>query len=180
MERSDTIYLIVGIIVIGAIIAFVIFSQSANPTGAFLLDTQEYAQTDSLSPAGGTPLFIDTNCSLIGSCPNIVYGGENISRLNNDAGYITGYIDTNCAVSHSCPNVLYTGDITTIHDSNYATDFIAFDFNMVHQYRKYAVDLNTSENVSADKNVNAGSYVNIGTNGYIFDDGNALIIGRRN
>lgn len=64
-------------------------------------------------------------------------------------------------------------------DTNWETSWTTFDANMVGQYRRYSVDLNTSENINADKNINAGSYVNIGANGYIFDDGTQLIIGRR-
>ena len=92
---------------------------------------------------------------------------SDINALINPRGYLTSYTDT-----------------------NWQTNFTAFDTNMKNQFRAYSVDLNTSTNVNgsivhassnvvADVNVNVGSYINIGANGYIYDDGNTIIIGRR-
>jgi hypothetical protein len=75
-------------------------------------------------------------------------------------------------------SILSWSTVSTV-DTNWQTSWPTFDANMVAQYRKYSVDLNTSQNINSDKNINATSYINIGTKGYIYDDGNSLIIGRR-
>jgi hypothetical protein len=46
-------------------------------------------------------------------------------------------------------------------DTNWQTSFTAFDSNMIGQYRKYTVDINTTENVNADKNMNVAGHLNV-------------------
>ena len=55
-------------------------------------------------------------------------------RNTNPSNYLTNYTDTNCAVTHSCPNVLYVGDVTGGNDTNWQTNFTAFDSNIKVQY----------------------------------------------
>lgn len=62
--------------------------------------------------------------------------------------------------------------ITSYIDTNWKTSWTVFDANLAATYRLYSVDLNTSSRIQADKNVL------IGPKGYIYDDGNSIIIGR--
>jgi hypothetical protein len=49
-----------------------------------------------------------------------------------------------------------------VDDTNWQTNFTAFDNNLKGQYRKFTKDINTTENVNADKNMNA-AYLNVET-----------------
>ena len=110
-----------------------------------------------------TSAYIDSNFETAGYGDlnmdlNYLQIGDNISDLVNDSGFITSYVDT-----------------------NFETSFSAFDSNMSGTYREYSVDLNTTANVNADNisadNVYADSNVYIGTKGYMYQDGNSIIIG---
>lgn len=62
--------------------------------------------------------YVDTNCSVLGSCSNVVYDGDNVSRLFNDAGYLTNEVDP-----------VFTGWLATytgIVDTNFET--AGYDF----------------------------------------------------
>lgn len=101
--------------------------------------------------------------------------------LKADVNTWIGQLDTNWQTSWSIldTNLLATyallADVNKWIgqlDTNWQTSWTAFDANMKGTYRRYTVDLNTSERIQADKNFL------IGSKGYIYDDGNSIIIGR--
>jgi hypothetical protein len=62
-------------------------------------------------------------------------------------------------------------------DTNWQTSWAAFDANMKGTYRYYSIDLNTSANMAASKFI-ADKNILIGPDGYIYNDGTAVIFGR--
>ena len=89
--------------------------------------------------------------------------------LNMKANY-TQLADTNIWIDQKI------AEIPT--DTNWQNSWTAFDTNMIGTFREYTIDLNTTADVKANA-LWADNNIYIGTNGYIYDDGNAIIIGRR-
>ena len=62
-------------------------------------------------------------------------------------------------------------------DTNWQTSWSAFDANMKGTFRAYTIDLNTSGNVAGIKGI-FDKNILIGPDGYIYNDGTAIIFGR--
>jgi hypothetical protein len=100
---------------------------------------------------------------------------------SNPHGYISSYIDSNWQTSWGILDsnlratyaLLGSGGI----DTNWVTSWSTFDTNMKNTYRLYGIDLNTSVNVAGSKLI-ADKNVLVGPKGYMYDDGNSIIIGR--
>jgi hypothetical protein len=78
--------------------------------------------------------YVDTNCAVLGSCTNVVYANDNISRLFNDAGYLTGELDpVFTGWLATPPNIsIFTNDsgyITSFSDTNIWTAGLLSDNN---------------------------------------------------
>jgi formylglycine-generating enzyme required for sulfatase activity len=71
---------------------------------------------------------------------DVVFDGNNVSRLVNDAGYLTSYTDTNCSLYGSCGAIVYWQDANVVFLKQAdANDWFVLeeDFNVLGDARYY-------------------------------------------
>jgi hypothetical protein len=105
-------------------------------------------------------------------------GSTGVSGLDTNWQTSWTTFDANMKTTYNLPA---TGGV----DTNWQTSWVTFDSNMINTYRKYAIDINTSQNIDSDKNIRGNMVkadVNFiigmdGNKGYIRLDSNCLVLG---
>jgi hypothetical protein len=117
--------------------------------------------------------FTDLNITPAITCPagTYMYGlltGGVYCSTPPDTNWQTswGTLDTNLRATYA---LIGSAGGT---DTNWVTSWNTFDTNLAGTYRLYTTDLNTTGKIQADKNFL------IGPKGYMYDDGNSIVIGR--
>jgi len=109
---------------------------------------------------------------LTGFPPNCT-AGTYMYGISGGIVYCSTPLDTNWQTSWSIFDAnMKATYLTSYIDTNWVTSWTSFDSNMSATYRLYTIDLNTTARIQVDKNLL------VGPKGYMYDDGNSIVIGR--